>query len=591
MVGYFRAIAADFDGTLTDDGQRPMEAVLDGLSRARASGLIVFLVTGRITSELRSSFPDLDEYVDVVVAENGCVLVTADRTRRLATPVDEALVDALNTRGVSVRRGDVLLAGSAKDRAITMEEIHRLELDSQLVFNRSEMMILPSGVTKGSGLFDALGDLGISRHSTIGVGDAENDYSLLDVCEVGAAVANAVPGLKAVADVVLPEASGRGVLGLLDLVQRADAPAIHSARWQVQLGVTPTGSPVSLPSSQVNVLVCGGSGSGKSYMAGLFAERLIAQGYCVLVVDPEGDHQGLGRLRGVVVIDARDRLPAPHRVVDLFLRRFTSVVLDLSLVPPDRRHAYLEQLTAVVDASRAASGLPHWVISDEAHESATGMHSAAIPIGESASGRWGSCLVTYRPDLIEPDQIQRTDAVIALGTGREPNRHIVELITGVHGGDPEWVRQQLRDIGPGSGLLVPRIGDGAPRPFHIGTRVTEHRRHLLKYLESHLSPERSFHFRDGRDRHCGTASNIGEMRATLQNCADGVIEHHALGSDLSRWIRGVFGDEELADRIEDAESLLSSGAIGTDEARRLMVRAVRDSYVPGPRSIDVASPR
>ena len=62
-------------------------------------------------------------------------------------------------------------------------------------------MILPAGVTKGSGLLEALGELGLSQHNTIGVGDAENDHSLLEVCEIGVAVANAVDAIRAHADV------------------------------------------------------------------------------------------------------------------------------------------------------------------------------------------------------------------------------------------------------------------------------------------------------------------------------------------------------------------------------------------------------
>ena len=51
-------------------------------------------------------------------------------------------------------------------------------------------MILPAWVTKGAGMTEALADMGLSRHNAIGVGDAENDHSLLDACEVGAAVAS-----------------------------------------------------------------------------------------------------------------------------------------------------------------------------------------------------------------------------------------------------------------------------------------------------------------------------------------------------------------------------------------------------------------
>lgn len=51
-----------------------------------------------------------------VVAENGCVLRTADWTRVLAEPVDPALLDRLHETGVTARRGTVLLAtGSEAD--------------------------------------------------------------------------------------------------------------------------------------------------------------------------------------------------------------------------------------------------------------------------------------------------------------------------------------------------------------------------------------------------------------------------------------------------------------------------------------------
>ena len=479
---------------------------------------------------------------------------------------------------MSVRKGEVLLAGSADDRVTVMEEIHRLELDCQLVFNRTELMVLPAGVTKGTGLFDALGDVGISRHSAVGVGDAENDHALLDVCEVGVAVSNAVVGLRATADVVLDEPDGRGIVQLLERIARPEAPAMHSPRWQVQLGTTVTGAAVALPSSQVNVLVCGSSGSGKSYVAGLFAERLIAQGYCVLVVDPEGDHQGLGRLRGVVVIDAQDGLPSPSQVASLFSQRFTSVVLDLSLVPLERRHAYLERLTAEVEKSRAATGLPHWVISDEAHESATGMHGETSGIGDHPEGRWGSCLVTYRPDLIEVEQLERTDAVIALGQGGGLNRHIVDLLAGVCGEPPERISQHLSAVGPGSGFLAVRPRLGVPRTFRVGSRVTEHRRHLRKYLQVNLPHDRAFHFRDRHDRVVAVACNITDLQRILHDCADPVLVHHARGRDLSRWIDGVFGDEDLSMALAATESRLADHEITVDEARSQYLAAVRSAY-------------
>ena len=70
--GYFRAVAVDFDGTLTE-GARPDEAVLEAIAELRGRGVRVILATGRILSELRHGFADVDEHFDSIVAENGAL--------------------------------------------------------------------------------------------------------------------------------------------------------------------------------------------------------------------------------------------------------------------------------------------------------------------------------------------------------------------------------------------------------------------------------------------------------------------------------------------------------------------------------------
>jgi haloacid dehalogenase-like hydrolase len=109
-----------------------------------------------------------------------------------------ALVNALpgRARGIAHRRGQVLVACAAADEPAASAVIRSLGLDCRLVRNRGELMILPAGVTKGTGLLEALALVALSQHNAIGVGDAENDHSLLDVCEVGVAVANAVSAIR-----------------------------------------------------------------------------------------------------------------------------------------------------------------------------------------------------------------------------------------------------------------------------------------------------------------------------------------------------------------------------------------------------------
>jgi hypothetical protein len=248
--------------------------------------------------------------------------------RTVAQPVPAELADALVARGVPLARGQVLLATDTAWGGIALEEIGRLGLEVQLVHNRSALMLLPSGISKGTGLLEALDELDISRHSTVAVGDAENDHSLLETCEIGAAVANAVPGLRAHADIVLGESVGAGVRSLLQGAVLAGSVRIHPKRWQIRLGAAPAGAVVTVPGSQTNLLITGGATSGKSHLAGLVVERLVAMGYAVWIIDPEGDHVGLGTLRDVTV--RAEPAPGARGSVDAPPHPLSTTAFDLS---------------------------------------------------------------------------------------------------------------------------------------------------------------------------------------------------------------------------------------------------------------------
>ncbi|WP_242040654.1 HAD-IIB family hydrolase [Coleofasciculus sp. FACHB-1120] len=95
-------------------------------------------------------------------------------------------------------------------------------LDLQVILNKDAVMVMPSGINKASGLSVALSELGLSPHNTVGVGDAENDRALLNLCECGVAVANALPMLKEVADFVTKGDRGAGVIELIDQMLASD---------------------------------------------------------------------------------------------------------------------------------------------------------------------------------------------------------------------------------------------------------------------------------------------------------------------------------------------------------------------------------
>jgi hydroxymethylpyrimidine pyrophosphatase-like HAD family hydrolase len=550
-AGYFRTVALDFDGTLAEGQVAP--ATLAALTEARARGVRVILVTGRIMSELRAVFPEVDDHIDAVVAENGALLVTHGGVRLLAAPIGRAVSAALTGRGVAHRSGQVLIAGAAADEPAVLEVVRELGLDCRLVRNRGELMVLPAGVTKGTGLLEALGELGLSPHNAIGVGDGENDHSLLDACEVGVAVANAVDALRAHADMSMSLPDGQGVADLLLGPLVAGRVHLYPRRWQVTLGTDDRGERVTLPGSQLNIAICGGTGKGKSYLAGLICEQLIRLGYSLVVFDPEGDHHGLGELRDVIITGGHEgRLADPAEVVRLLRHSHTSVVTDLSHLDAAARAAYVTDLASAVEAHRAATGVPQWVVVDEAH----------VPIGRTVTARRmlnppakGYLLVTWQPLELSADALLALDAVITLGSAR-PDSQFIDITAAV--ADMPRAEIARRLTGPGGrAVLAWRQRPGRAVAFTLGPRTTPHLRHAHKYGQAGVEPARRFYFKTGPDTATGAvAANLDELEAELGRCDQGVLRHHCPRHEFSGWVAGVFRDEALAADLAELEAAL-----------------------------------
>ena len=569
--GFFHAVAVDYDGTIAES-DRPYPEALAALDAARAGGRRIVIVTGRILADLRAVFPDVDDHADVVIAENGAVLARGHEQRMLSAPVPEKLAVALAGRGVAFRRGDVLLACDGGAEPVVLREIRRLGLECQLVRNRGALMVLPAAVSKGTGLAQGLADLGISCHNTIALGDAENDHSLLAAAEVGVAVSNAVPALKATADIVLTEADGLGIASLLQGPVLAGQRRVHPRRWRVDLGVRTDGTAVSIPASQVNVLITGVTQRGKSYLAGLIAERLCRLGYSLVIVDPEGDHAGLDQLPGMLIAGSGGRLPYAGELAELVRHHSGGLVLDLSAMAAEERVGYMRAAHRELAALNALTGLPHWVIIDEAHVPLAGDVSSFF---EPAAT--GYCLVTHRPAELPAQALQAADFVIAL-----PGDHrsqIADLLAAAGAMPPAAASALIRQAGPGQAVLLERGSPGSGLVFTIGHRETGHMRHWHKYSVGQLQPDRRFYFRRDWDTAAGvTAGSLGELEHELRACDDQVILHHCSYGDFSRWVQDVLGDPPLAASIADIELSARSGTASAAEARTKLVSVIHQRY-------------
>jgi hydroxymethylpyrimidine pyrophosphatase-like HAD family hydrolase len=211
------ALACDGDGTLTSRG-RMADATRRALKSVRASGRTLLLVTGE-TREKLAHFPHL-ELFELVVGENGGVLYRP-RTRKeraLGPPPPATFIRALQRRGVRpLTVGRVVVSTERDQEARLRDALRECGVDGRLAYNRKDVMVLPPGVDKASGLGAALSEMGLLPDDAVGVGDAENDVALLRACGCGVALANALPAVKRRADWVT---RGRVSRGIVELARR-----------------------------------------------------------------------------------------------------------------------------------------------------------------------------------------------------------------------------------------------------------------------------------------------------------------------------------------------------------------------------------
>jgi len=228
---HYLALACDYDGTLAHDG-RVTEATLAALQRLRACGRKLILVTGRELDDLAKIFADLPLF-DRVVVENGAVLYepAARREQLLGAPPPQAFLDRLRARGVKpLAVGRVIVATWLPQEAAVRDAILELGLELHVILNKGAVMVLPVGVNKATGLAAALAAMSLAPPAVVGVGDAENDLAFLRLCGCSAAVANALPEIKAQADIVLQGDHGKGVTQLIDDLLADDLRCVHRAK-------------------------------------------------------------------------------------------------------------------------------------------------------------------------------------------------------------------------------------------------------------------------------------------------------------------------------------------------------------------------
>jgi hypothetical protein len=195
----------------------------------------------------------------------------------------------------------------------------------------------------------ALARLRLSPLNVVGIGDAENDHAFLRACGCAVAVADALPMVKADAEIVTSAPRGAGVVEMVRRILDGDlaeiAPTIE--RQTIEIARDPQGEPVRLHPQCGGVLIAGTSGGGKSTAAMGFIEKIIEGGFQLCVIDPEGDYADL---EGAIVLGDAKSKPRLPEIAELLGKPDQNVVINLL-----GRHCRAASLSLGIDAGLVAA--------------------------------------------------------------------------------------------------------------------------------------------------------------------------------------------------------------------------------------------
>ncbi len=260
-------LMTDLDGTLLTDDKRILPCDLEAIERFRAGGGIFTMATGRgysmarhIADRLRLDCP--------AVVYNGAAVYDFRQDKFLwqceigsrATDIIKHIAQRFPDIGVEVLRGNVVYVPYLNDMEqwhLDLENVQpdRTPLDDipktgwlkvlfayppekldeleQYVRSCTELQgvqwvrsapmffeCLPEGIDKSAGYKQLIRAIGAENRFTVAAGDFMNDYAMIKSADLGAAVASALPEVKAAADVVLCDNNSGAMAQLIEHIER-----------------------------------------------------------------------------------------------------------------------------------------------------------------------------------------------------------------------------------------------------------------------------------------------------------------------------------------------------------------------------------
>ena len=398
---------------------------------------------------------------DAIVSENGGNYSKpgVPQPRLLAPAPPQAFVDRLRARGVTpLDRGGVIVATVQPHEVEVVEAIRELGLELQVIFNKGAVMVLPSGVNKASGLAFALKDLGLSRHEVVGIGDGENDHAFLAHCELGVAVADAIPSLADAADIVTRGGAGVGVVELVNALIANDPRVLtpRRARHQIPLGLRTDATPFTVPARDGAIVCVGGEEAARSALLAHLARRLADESYQSCLLDPAGVHGAPNPgTEAALVLGLPDRPPTVAEVTTALAVPGQQVVVNLAALPPGEQPGFATQLIAALGELRTQVGRPHFLVVDRAEQ----LFAPDSPVDGLSEGL---VLATGAVGRLPKRLLASGSVALAVGPGAA-----AAIDTAAAALSRERPAAREVELAPGDALVWPITAGGAPFPLRV----------------------------------------------------------------------------------------------------------------------------
>jgi hypothetical protein len=161
----------------------------------------------------------------------------------------------------------------------------------------------------------------------------------------------------------------------------------------------------------------------------------------------------------------------------------------------------------------------------------------------------GMMLITVHPDHVLPAVLQTVDVIVVVG---QSPRETVATFSRTLGEPLPLVPTERLEAGEAIGWWR-RTGE-PPFRFRGIPPQAERLRHVRKYSEGELGPDRSFFFRGPEGKLNLRARNLTAFVQIAEGVDDETWMHHLRRADYSRWLHEAIKDDTLAEAVAAVEA-------------------------------------